>query len=65
MRASTAARNAVYGARSTSLARQGHARHDPERGVDEQTLEIRAIEVTGSHIGDAPFVGETVPRTVS
>ncbi|WP_037266482.1 IS5 family transposase [Roseivivax halodurans] len=34
-------------------------------GVDEQTLEIRAIEVTGSRVGDAPFVGETVPRTVS
>ena len=38
-----AARNAVHGARSTSLARQGHAQHDPERGVDEQTQEIRAI----------------------
>ena len=41
--ASMAARNAVHGARSTSLARQGHAQHDPERGVDEQTQEIRAI----------------------
>ena len=27
-------------------------------GVDEQTLEIRAIEVTGSHIGDAPMLPE-------
>ncbi len=23
-------------------------------GIDEQTLEVRAVEVTGSHIGDAP-----------
>ncbi len=23
-------------------------------GVDEQTMEIRAIEITGSHVGDAP-----------
>jgi len=27
-------------------------------GVDEQTLEIRAIEVTGSNIGDAPMLPE-------
>ena len=25
-------------------------------GVDEQTLEVRAVEVTGSHIGDAPVL---------
>ena len=25
-------------------------------GIDEQTLEIRAIEVTGSHIGEAPVL---------
>jgi hypothetical protein len=25
-------------------------------GVDEQTLEIRAIEITGSQIGDAPML---------
>lgn len=62
MRASTAARNAVYGARSTSLARQGHAQHDPERGVDEQTLEIRAIEITGSNIGDAPMLPELLDQ---
>lgn len=23
-------------------------------GIDEKTLEIRAVEITGSHIGDAP-----------
>ncbi len=23
-------------------------------GIDEQTLEVRAVEITGSHIGDAP-----------
>jgi hypothetical protein len=26
--------------------------------MDEQTLEIRAIEVTGSHVGDAPMLPE-------
>ena len=25
-------------------------------GIDEETLEIRAVEVTGSHIGDAPIL---------
>ena len=25
-------------------------------GIDEQTLELRAVEVTGSHIGDAPVL---------
>lgn len=25
-------------------------------GIDEQTLEIRAVEITGSHIGDAPVL---------
>ena len=60
--ASTVARNAVCGARSTSTARQGHAKHDPERGVDEQTLEIRAIEITGSHIGDAPMLPELLDQ---
>jgi len=29
-------------------------------GVDEQTLEVRAVEITGSHIGDAP-VAEAIP----
>src|SRR6056297_1065500 len=27
-------------------------------GVDEQTLEIRAIEITGSNVGDAPMLPE-------
>jgi len=31
-------------------------------GVDEQTLEIRAIEVTGSHIGDAPMRPELLDQ---
>lgn len=33
-------------------------------GLDEKTLEIRATEFTTSNVGDAPFVGQTVPRTV-
>lgn len=28
------------------------------RGVDEETLEVRAVEVTGSNIGDAPMLPE-------
>ena len=31
-------------------------------GVDEQTLEIRAIEVTGSDVGDAPMLPERLAR---
>lgn len=33
-------------------------------GIDGKTLEIRAAEVTASGVGDAPFVGQAVPRTV-
>ena len=25
-------------------------------GIDEQTLEVRAVQITGSHIGDAPVL---------
>lgn len=31
-------------------------------GVDEQTLEIRAIEITGSNIGDAPMLPELLDQ---
>ena len=31
-------------------------------GIDEQTLEIRAIEVTGSNIGDAPMLPELLSQ---
>lgn len=31
-------------------------------GVDEQTLEIRAIEVTGSSVGDAPMLPELLDQ---
>ena len=30
--------------------------HSPRGGIDEETLDIRAIEVTGSNIGDAPIL---------
>ena len=56
MPANMAAPNAASGARYTFIAGQGHAKHDPERGIDEQTLEIRAIEVTSSSIGDSPML---------
>lgn len=55
-------RTALCGVRSTSRARQGHAKHNLERGVDEKALEIRAIEVTGSHIGEAPILPERLDQ---
>jgi hypothetical protein len=50
-----AAPNAASGVRYTSLARQANGTF-VERGIDEETLEIRAIEVTSSSIGDAPML---------
>jgi hypothetical protein len=47
--ASTAAPSAAFGARFTYLARQG---------IDEETLEVRAVEVTTNNIGDAPMLPE-------
>ena len=34
-------------------------------GVDEQTLEIRAIEVTGSNVGDAPMLPDLLNQIAS
>ena len=34
----------------------GLARNKIHVGIDEKTLEVRAVEVTGSHIGDAPVL---------
>jgi hypothetical protein len=31
-------------------------------GIDEQTLEIRAVEITGSHIGDAPVLPDLLSQ---
>lgn len=31
-------------------------------GVDEQTLEVRAVEITGSHIGDAPVLPDLLEQ---
>lgn len=31
-------------------------------GIDEQTLEIRAVEITGSHIGDAPVLPDLLDQ---
>ena len=50
------------GARSTSTARQAIAKQSAERGVDEQTLEIRALEITGSNVGDAPMLPELLSQ---
>ena len=34
-------------------------------GIDEQTLEIRAVEITGSHIGDAPVLPDLLGQIPS
>jgi len=31
-------------------------------GLDEETLEIRAVDVTGSHIGDAPVLPDLLSQ---
>lgn len=31
-------------------------------GIDEQTLEVRAAEITASHIGDAPVLPDLLGR---
>ncbi len=31
-------------------------------GIDEETLEIRAVEITGSHIGDAPILPDLLDQ---
>ena len=43
------------------VARQGSWRKI-HIGVDEQTLEIRAIEITGSNVGDAPMLPELLKQ---
>ena len=43
--------NAGYGARYIFTARQAIAKQSAERGIDEETLEVRAVEVTTSNIG--------------
>ncbi len=46
--------------------KHGGTKHRPWRkihlGVDEQTREIRAIEVTGSSVGDAPMLPELLSQ---
>ena len=34
-------------------------------GIDEETLEVRAVEITGSHIGDAPVLPDLPNQIVS
>jgi hypothetical protein len=36
--------------------------HKIHLGIDEETLEIRAVEITGSHIGDAPVLPELLSQ---
>lgn len=59
---SMVAPSGASGARYTSLARQGHAQHDPDRGIGEETLEVRAVEITGSNIGDALILPELLDQ---
>jgi len=48
-------------ARYTSIARQANGTF-AERGIDEQTLEIRAIEVTSSSIGEVPMLPDLLDQ---
>ena len=57
--------NAAYGVRYTFTARQAIAKQSAERGIDEETLEIRAIEVTSSSIGDAPMLPDFLDQIPS
>ena len=52
MRASMVARNAAFAMLFESVAQHG-SRRRIHLGIDEETLEIRAVEITGSHVGDA------------
>ena len=36
-----------------------------ERGIDEETLEVWAVEITGSNIGDAPVLPELLDQIPS
>ena len=36
--------------------------HSPRGGIDEETLEVRAVEVTSSDIGDAPMLPELLAQ---
>jgi hypothetical protein len=42
--------------RNTCIARQSHSQNAAERVIDEEILEIRAVEVTSSSIDDAPML---------
>ena len=39
--------------------------HSPRGGIDEQTLEVRAVEVTSSEVGDAPMLPELLNQIPS
>lgn len=34
-------------------------------GIDEETLEVRAVQITGSHIGDAPVLPDLLKQIPS
>ena len=36
--------------------------HSPRGGIDEETLEVRAVEVTSSDVGDAPTLPELLSQ---
>jgi len=53
--------NGAFGASYTSIARQANVPF-AERGIDEETLEVRTVEVTTSNIGDAPMLPELLDQ---
>ena len=61
MRASMAARNAALAIVLGPMADNG-SRRKIHLGIDEETLEIRAVEVTSSNVGDAPMLPELLDQ---
>ena len=52
----------MNGARRATTSRRGRC---SRLGVDAQTVEIRAIEVTGNSVGDAPMLPELLVQPPS
>jgi len=50
-------RSRKHGAPTRRLWRKMHL------GIDEETLEVRAVEVTGSNVGDAPMLPELLEQS--
>ena len=47
---------------SPTFARYSRVWRKIHLGIDEETLEVRAVEITGSHIGDAPVLPDLLDQ---